>query len=209
MEQICKRCGCSTFHYNRSRMRMECDSCGTPAHDDLQDQKMMNYDRAYTQAINHLTAGNWDQTISLLQPLLGEHPTDRKLYVAILRAATKDYRDTGMDNALCIASARDAWDKLTRLNGLTVQMLRYSRLRHEKQRTELMARRNRIQGWIIIAVISLVLAGVLFAAEQVFLGLVSSGILVYFMKKVYESDFRLVIKRLRKGSPDYRSNPFE
>ena len=66
-----------------------------------------------------------------------------------------------------------------------------------------------MHGWIIVAVISLVLAGVLFAAEQVFLGLVSFGILVYFLKKVLESDFRQVIKRLRKGSPDYRSNPFE
>ena len=28
MDQICPRCGCRSFHYNRSRMRVECDACG-------------------------------------------------------------------------------------------------------------------------------------------------------------------------------------
>lgn len=77
MDRICSRCGCSSFHYNRSRMRMECDSCGTPVYDPQQEQQLMQYDRTYSQAMSHLASGNWEQTIALLRPLMSQYPTEK------------------------------------------------------------------------------------------------------------------------------------
>lgn len=98
MDRVCSRCGCSSFHYNRSRIRMECDSCGHPVYDPQQDQQLMQYDRTYSQAMSHLTAGNWEQTIGLLRPLMSQYPTEKRLYLAVLRAATQDFRDIDMRN---------------------------------------------------------------------------------------------------------------
>lgn len=57
---------------------MECDSCGTPVQDPQQDQQLMQYDRTFSQAMSHLTAGNWEQTIDLLRPLMSQYPTEKK-----------------------------------------------------------------------------------------------------------------------------------
>ena len=72
MDRVCSRCGCSSFHYNRSNMRMKCDLCGHPVYDPQQDQQLMQYDRTYSQAMSHLAAGNWEQTIVLLRPLMSQ-----------------------------------------------------------------------------------------------------------------------------------------
>ena len=77
---------------------MECDSCGHPVSDPQQDQQLMQYDRTYSQAMSHLAAGNWEQTIVLLRPLMSQYPTEKKLYLAVLRAATQDFGDIDMDN---------------------------------------------------------------------------------------------------------------
>ena len=151
MERICSRCGCSSFHYNRSRMRMECDSCGTPVYDPQQDQQLMQYDRTYSQAMSHLAAGNWEQTITLLRPLMSQYPTEKKLYLAVLRAATHDFEDIAMDNTANRSIASEAWDKLVRLNGVASEMLRYGRQRYEKHRGELNRQRTRILIWIFAA----------------------------------------------------------
>ena len=116
---------------------MECDSCGTPVQDPQQDQQLMQYDRTYSQAMSHLTAGNWEQAIGLLRPLMSQYPTEKRLYLAVLRAATQDFRDIDMRNTANRAIASEAWDKLIRLNGVTGEMLRYGRQRYEKHREEL------------------------------------------------------------------------
>ena len=59
---------------------MECDLCGAPLRDPQQDQQLMQYDRTYSQAVGHLTAGNWSQAIDLLKPLLEQYPTEKRLY---------------------------------------------------------------------------------------------------------------------------------
>ena len=102
---------------------MECDSCGHPVQDPQQDQQLMQYDRTYSQAMSHLTVGNWEQTIGLLRPLMSQYPTEKRLYLAVLRAATQDFMDIDMENAVNRATASEAWDKLIRLNGVTGEML--------------------------------------------------------------------------------------
>lgn len=208
MDRVCSRCGCSSFHYNRSRMRMECDSCGAPVQDPQQDQQLMQYDRTYSQAMSHLTAGNWEQTISLLKPLMSQYPTEKRLYLAVLRAATQDFRDIDMVNSANRATASEAWDKLIRLNGVTGEMLRYGRQRYEKHREELSKQRTKILAWIFAAASCSILAGILFGTECYFLAVLCTGGLAGCLYKAFSSRPVKVIKQLMSAVPNYQHNPF-
>lgn len=208
MERVCSRCGCSSFHYNRSRMRIECDSCGTPIYDSQQEQQLMQYDRTYSQAMSHLAAGNWEQTIVLLKPLVSQYPTEKKLYLAVLRAATQDFGDISMDNTANRAIASDAWDKLVRLNGVNSAMLRYGRQRYEKYRNELNRQRTRILAWIFAAALCSFIVGLLFGTEHYFIAMLFTGGLAGCLYKVFSSQPFKVIKQLMSGAPNYQHNPF-
>lgn len=159
MDHMCSQCGCRSFHYNRSRMRMECDSCGTPVYNLQQDQLLMQYDRTYSQAMSHLAAGNWEQTISLLRPLMSQYPKEKRLYLAVLRAATQDFRDIDMENTANRVTTSEVWNKLVRLNSVSGEMVRYSRQRYEKHREELGRQNTRILAWIFAAALCSILAG--------------------------------------------------
>ena len=78
MDQICPRCGCRSFHYNRSRMRVECDACGHALTDPQELQLQRQDDRDFQQACEHLRAGNWQQAAGLLLPLMERRPVDRR-----------------------------------------------------------------------------------------------------------------------------------
>lgn len=208
MDRICSRCGCSSFHYNRSRMRMECDSCGTPVQDPQQDQQLMQYNRTFSQAMSHLTAGNWEQTIGLLRPLMSQYPTEKRLYLAVLRAATQDFRDIDMGNTANRATASEAWDKLIRLNGVTGEMLRYSRQRYEKHREELSKQRTKILAWIFAAASCSILAGIFFGTECYFPAVLCTGGLAGCLYKAFSSHPVKVVKQLMSAVPNYQHNPF-
>ena len=208
MNRICSRCGCSSFHYNRSRMRMECDSCGTPVYDPQQDHQLMQYDRTYSQAMSHLAVGNWEQTIVLLRPLMSQYPTEKKLYLAALRAATQDFGDIDMDNTANRAIASESWDKLVRLNGITSEMIRYSRHRYEKHRGELNRQRTRILAWIFTAAFCSIIAGMLFDAECYFIAALCTGGLIGCLYKAFSSRPVKVINQLMSAVPNYQHNPF-
>lgn len=208
MERICNRCGCTSFHYNRSRMRPECDLCGTPLSDPQQDQQLMQYDRTYSQAMNHLAAGNWEQTIALLQPLLSEYPAEKRLYLAILRAATQDFIDIRMENTTARDTASVSWDKLLRLDGVTAEMLKYAKKKHENHREELDGQKNRILAWIFAASICSIIAGICFGVGNYFIGIVCLGCLVGCLYKVSHSGPIKVIRQLMSAVPDYHNNPF-
>ncbi len=208
MDRVCSRCGCSGFHYNRSRMRMECDSCGAPAYDPQQDQQLMQYDRTYSQAVSHLAAGNWDQTIRLLNPLMSQYPTEKRLYLAVLRAATQDFSDVDMENSAHRAAASEAWDKLVRLNGVSDEMIRYGRRRYEKHRDALNGRRTRILVWIFAAALCSITAGGLFAAEHYLLAVLCTGGVAACLYKVFSSHPVMVARQLMSAAPNYQHNPF-
>lgn len=208
MDRICSRCGCSSFHYNRSRMRMECDSCGHPVYDPQQDQQLMQYDRAYAQAMSHLAAGNWEETINLLRPLMRQYPAEKKLYLAALRAATQDFSDLDMHNTTNRATASDAWGKLVRLNGVTNEMIRYGRQRYEKYRGELNRQRTRILTWIFAAATCSIIAGGLFNTQCYFIAALCTGGLVGCLYKVYTLSPAAVIKQLMNAVPNDQHNPF-
>lgn len=208
MSRTCSRCGGSSFHYNRRRMRMECDLCGTPVPDPQQEQQLMQHDRIYTQAMGHLTAGNWEQTIRLLRPLWNESPTETRLYLAVLRAATRDFRDIRMENAASRATASEAWEKLVRLNGVSREMLRYSRQRYEQHQQELFARRNRILGWLFAAAVCSVLGGVLWGAGHSLTGVLCLFGLIGCLYQTAGCSPLRTLRQLTSAVPDYRNNPF-
>lgn len=187
---------------------MECDSCGTPVQDPQQDQQLMQYDRTYSQAMSHLTAGNWEQTIGLLRPLMSQYPTEKRLYLAVLRAATQDFRDIDMGNTANRATASEAWDKLIRLNGVTGEMLRYGRQRYEKHREELSEQRTKILAWIFAAASCSILAGILFGTECYFPAVLCTGGLAGCLYKAISSHPVKVVKQLMSAVPNYQHNPF-
>ena len=208
MDRVCSRCGCSSFHYNRSRMRMECDLCGTPVYDPQQDQQLMQYDRTYSQALGHLDVGNWEQAIVLLRPLMSQYPTEKKLYLAVLRASTQDFGDIDMDNTANRAIASEGWDKLVRLNGITGEMIRYSRQRYEKYRGELNKQRTLILAWIFSGAFCAITAGGLWGTEHYFIAVICTGGIVGRLYKEVSLQPVKVIKQLLSAVPNYQNNPF-
>lgn len=208
MEQTCRRCGCGSFHYNRARMRMECDSCAAPLGDDQQDQRQMRCDRTYAQALRHLSVGNWKQAMTLLWPLMEEQPGEKRLYLAVLRAATKDFQDVSMENASDRATASDVWNKLVRLRAVTPEMLRYAGRRYAWRREALLGRRNRTLAWLFAAALCSVLAGVLFEASLPLLGAACVGGALgslYLMSLTKPVE---VIRALLRPAPEGHSDPF-
>ena len=208
MERRCNRCGCASFHYNHNRMRMECDQCGHPFSDPQQEQQLMQYDRTYAYAMDHLAAGNWEQTISLLKPLVQQYPTDKKLYLAILQAATHDFRDIVMANTSLKNAASEAWDKLIRLNCITGDMISYGRRRYELHMEELGRKRNTILGFIFAAAFCSMLAGILIILRHNFLAFVFIALTVIELYLLYQVKPVDTLRQLTAVVPDHRSNPF-
>lgn len=189
-------------------MRIQCDQCGSPLNDPQLEQQLMQHDRTYSYAMDHLAAGNWDQTISILKPLVHQYPTEKKLYLAILRAATCDFCDIVMSNSISRSTASEAWDKLIRLNGITSEMISYSRRRYELHMEELRKRRNTILGLVFTSAFSLIIAGLLLFIKQSFLTFlfVSLAIIcLYLLVQVKPVD---TLRQMTAVVPDHRCNPF-
>lgn len=213
-QQICSRCGCTSFHYNRHRIRMECDSCGAPLIDPQQQQEEMAFDRAYARAMEHLAVGNWDQAYELLKPLPDQHPTDRRLYLGILRCATKDFEDWDVKKERDRAAAEEAWDKLVRLRGETPAMRSYVEQKREEKRQELIQRRDRMLSLVVTAIalglVGLVSMGVAVSRggnEPCFAGV--CFILMCALLYIASIDQPLeLLSELREPEPEKLINPF-
>lgn len=208
MAQVCSRCGGTSFHYNRVRMRRECSFCGTPISDMQEEQQLMMYDRSYAQAVGHLRAGNWNQTIDILLPFLNQYPTDQRIYIAVLRASTMDFQDLNMENSRMRSIASDTWNKLMRLNGITPEMIQYSRKRYEKHINELMHQRNIILVWIFMMSILCVILGVAINQSELFGIIVSALCLIFCINRLVKEQPLSVISQLSGDSTDYKDNPF-
>lgn len=208
MDRVCSRCGGSSFHYNRSRVRMECDTCGTPVSDPQREQQLMQFDQACSQAMGHLTAGNWEDALQLLQPLLRQYPTEKRLYLAVLRAATKDFTDIAMANAANRHIASEAWDRLVRLNGVTGAMIRYGRQRYALHRKELLRQRRKLLAWLFAAALCSLLAGIFLETEHGFLAVLCVGGLFGCLYHFSRSQPIPVIRQLLCAVPGDQHNPF-
>lgn len=210
MSRICNRCGCSSFHYSPTRMQLECDACGAPVYDEQRVQQLMQFDRTYSQALEHIQVGNWDTAISLLRPLLNQFPSEKKLYVALLKASTNNFSNIEMNNASYCSIASNAWDKLLRLNFVSAEMMRYARKRYDKRIADLDIERKKLAKRIFIAAFLSVLAGLLFYSAAYFCGVVCVVCTIRFLYKLFTSDsFNIVRKASQTGQPDYRQNPFQ
>ena len=208
MSISCTRCGCQSFHYNRRLASMECDSCGAKLHDPQQDQQLMQYDRTYAQAESHLLVGNWDQALSLLRPLTNQYPTDQRLYLGILRAATHNYQDVTLENASNKAIASDAWDKLVRLNCITAARVVYSKRRHNIKMREIKNKRNRLLWLIFLSVFCLIAAGICYETCQNTFMAILICCTVGCLYKAIKSHPVLTFRMLTNAPADDRMNPF-
>ena len=208
MTQVCIRCGCSSFHYNRTRLRMECDSCGRPVYDAQKEAQLEQYDRAYTQAMGHLCAGNWSQTISILKPFWEQYPTEKKLYLGVLRAATRDFTDLSMLTDSERTAASEAWDKLVRLQGVSREMIRYAGMRQEMYRAGLRREANWLAVWIFLGAACSVCLGIAIDRQSVLtMFLLAGGLAGCIYKALCRQPVKL-LRQLMQAMPDPRSNPF-
>ena len=198
----CSCCGNSTFSYNFNGIRI-CRICGA-VYDPQSDQ----FNRTYNLAMGHLLAGNWDQVISMLQPLSYQYPVEKKLHEAILRAATRDFTDIDMNDASKRSTASASWDRLVRLNGVTGGMISYSQRRYERHMVELRSRKNNMLVWLFSASFCAFVTAILFNTSHYFYGSLSFGALVLcFVKTVNRHPIRST-KQLASTFPNYRNNPF-
>lgn len=150
MAWMCPQCGSLSSHYNRERMRYECDGCGTPVMEEWQEERQLRYHRTMFQAKDHLRAGNWRQVLSMLGPLAEQNPTDKRLYQMMIRAATQDYQDMRMKEMGIRSTASWAWEKLKRLHGLEERLIRYGQRSFQACMERLKKRRNHILIWCAI-----------------------------------------------------------
>ena len=204
----CPRCGAHSYHYNRSRTRNECDGCGYPLIDRRQEEQMMQYDRTISKANSHLLAGNWEQVISIIQPLMSQNPADKQLYRMALRAATKDYTDIDMNDVSMCTVANSAWEKLMRLNGIDTSMVSYSKAKREKRQNELRKQKNKILFWIFLASFCAIMASIFWANSIYFgfiLALLGTAGSIYMAFSLKPID---IIKQLSSTCIDYKESPF-
>lgn len=198
----CNSCGGTTFSYNYNGIRV-CRLCGA-----VYDPQADQFNRTYNLAMGHLLAGNWAQVISMLQPFLNQYPTEKRLYEAILRAATHDFNDIDMNDTARRSSASDSWDKLVRLNGVTNDMIRYSRRRYARHLDEIHSRKNTMLVWIFSASFCAFVTAILFHTEHYFYGVLSFGALIFcFVKSMCHHPIQST-KQLSSSIPNYRNNPF-
>lgn len=209
MSWVCSRCGSRSYHYNRQRIQNICDDCGHPIVDLQREQQMMQYDRAYDVALQHLRAGNWMQSITQLQALINQYPADVRLYKALLQAATKDYSDYEMQDENLRSNASNAWNKLVRLASIDSSMINYSRSKYIKYRQEIQAQSNRVTFWIFASGLSIVIA-VLFSHASFnifsFFLVIAASISLY---KLYKLSPIMTLKRQLEKTVDLKENPFK
>ena len=198
----CNSCGSEVFDYNYNGIRV-CRLCGA-----IYDPQAEQFNRTYNLAMGHLLAGNWAQVISMLQPYLNQYPMEKKLYEAVLRAATHDFSDIEMNDTYRRSSASNSWDKLVRLNGVTNDMIRYSRRRYERHIAELREHRNTMLIWIFSASFCAFGTALLFHTEHYFLGLIGLGALIYCFVNAVNYHPVQSTKQLASSVPNYRNNPF-
>ncbi len=208
MERVCSRCGCTSFHYNRGLMQMVCDWCGHPVDNEQDTQQLMQFDRTYAQAMEHLRVGNWEQVINLLRPLMNQHPSEKKLYAALFRAATHDYDDIEMTDRNRASIASDAWDKLVRLRAVTGEMRVYARRREGVRRAEIEKERARVARSILLAGLLSLLAWLFFFCSSDFLGFTVACLAVWYIYKLVTSDSIRRIRDFDREVPNINRNPF-
>ena len=190
--------------------RCPCNTCYAhiQSHHQQQIQQMMQFDRTVANAKAHLRAGNWNQTVQLLSPLLRESPADIRLHRLILQAATKEFHDYEMAESGLRAAASEAWDRLARMNGLTGEMLRYSQICYEKRMEKLTAIRNKFLVHILIASGLFLYMGANMATCSGGLYLLLAAALIWVLYRAVKMHPSGALREMRAAPPEWSANPF-
>lgn len=202
----CPQCGCPACHYNRSRMRRECDCCGWPVADPAQEEQLRRFDQDVDRAVRHLRAGNWYEAVGLLTPLMDQQPDEVRLYRLTLQAATENFENLA-PRPLMIAPARKSWETLERLRGLDGQALQYARAVNRGRREAWEAKGRVILLYLMWMGGCLLAAGLFFAAGHDFLGGGTFGAALGLGLVLYKMNPLPVLHALREPL-DEGKNPF-
>ena len=205
---VCSQCGCRHNHYSSNRMCLICDGCGNSVRDPQLEQDRQQYDRTLQHARNHCVAGNWTKTISLLQPLMEQHPEDPRLYRLTLKAATKNYTDYEVTDKLMHDAAQNAWDKIKRISTLDQEMIYYNRTKYTNKINALLKKRDIVLIWVFLLSVILLLFAIFIACNfwaGIFISILAIGGCV--SRLIILKAISIIISLL-KPAPDFGDNPF-
>ena len=210
-DRICPVCGSTAYHYNSKRMSMQCSRCGHFLDEDQEQERQMNYDRSFHDALQHIKLGNWDQSLSILNSLKNQYPSEKRVYQAMIMAATEEFSVTEVTNTSRKRMAEDAWDKLVRLKGITGPIRAYGQKAYEHHRQKLQ-RRRAVRGWIFVMNLILGLFWlVLIANSRPGWAFLTFCIIIYGWAKLCKMNPAQVRAEWKKlpQSFEIRYNPFE
>ena len=179
MDQFkCPRCGRTDTYYDHSKRALRCAGCGYEVNRSVKDEEQMKLDNAVYLAAEHNRVGHWDEAIRLLTPLTLQHPSDTRIYHAIVVAATKGFSDPDMLDSNRRKTAAEAWDSLLRLNAVTSDMNDYRRSIMLKKQSRSQAKTMHIIGWLFLAAFVSIIAAIFFVTAHYFLTfLMSAGVI--------------------------------
>ena len=129
----------------------------------------MHIDHTFNLGTEHLKAGHFNEAINLLSPLTMQCPSDTRLYHGILAAATKDFTDLEMADPNMKNIASDAWDRLTRLDSVSQDMISYARKRFLFQHHTQVNNNQTTVFWLFLGALASIIAGILFVTKHYFL----------------------------------------
>lgn len=200
----CIHCGGTALYYDRQKQQILCYDCRRPPRNDLQEMEaQQKYDKAYSAAMDHLRAGNFDRAIGMLKPLTEQKPGDTRLYEALFRAATSDYSDFAVTESRKKV-AMDAWNHARQLRSVSPQMIRYIRMLRSKREEEKAKNIRKLLIWLVIVICAFAIS--LSDADGAFL----AGIVVLFgIWRIIAAHPIEVFNKCRTQQSDYEKNPFQ
>lgn len=209
----CNHCGSRieaySLHTSCNHTNLICPICRTTFTDPEDEKRRLALYQSYAKAMNHLHAGNFSTALSMLQPIAEELPEEERIYDSILRAATMDFENTELDEAMR-AAASEAWNKLLRLrNGReTPEMTEYRSRLYDVRMKEMISDRNFVLAFIFTAAFALI-GNSIFLMLGNFWGVVS--MLLFFLFGMFfliVSDPVSVIMKFRETQKQCTGNPF-
>ena len=208
MAAYCINCGSSSFIFKNG---IECcNLCGMPLFDP-------DYEKQVALAAAHSAAANYEDVDNVTRPLLKTHPADKRLYIALFRAATNNYHDFFEKNHLSdndkkrCSDASWAWNKLLHLEELNDKLFHYNKNRFDKMKPLIFKRMHLLKIIVLVTLFFIVLSIFSAAGSD---GILCSIFILTAMASASGIAFISPIKTLKlyryyKNIFDKKSNPFD
>lgn len=202
----CPSCGCTSSHYNSTRMAMVCDQCGRAVSDPQREAQRQQYDRTVKHATEHLRVGNWDESRAAILPLCSLYPSNAKLYLILLAALTHGYTDFLLNDPFRCREAAEYWSKLENLHSVNQTMRNYAVRRKQEQLSQLIKTRNIAVAVLIALSLSLMISAAAGVAWLSVCVLLTGGIILWHL--LSQTRLIQVAKAIRSINTSTCTNPF-